>query len=162
MHLLNKMWCLTCNVNINLCQKQRLCIAPTKRLLQKQLLKLMELYCNAILKILQHKFATPVSTFPIFIHIQGSWYLTVFSLRIKICYMILLSFSFLCFFTSLFPQSQNPRQSIVIVQGREEGVYFNKTQWSVACFHFFSTCVFKLPYQTMTLLSLYLPHSHSP
>lgn len=54
-------------------QTQRLRIAPTKRLLQKQLLKLMELtFCNAILKILQHKFATPVSTFPILFTYKGA------------------------------------------------------------------------------------------
>lgn len=44
-----------------------------ERLLQKQLLKLMELtFGNAILKILQHKFATPVSTFPILFTYKGA------------------------------------------------------------------------------------------
>lgn len=57
----------------------------------KELLKLMELtFRNAILKILQHKFASPVSIFSHFIHIQGSWYLTGFSLRIFNFYLILL------------------------------------------------------------------------
>ena len=71
-------------------------------------------------------------------------------------------FPFLYFFTSFLPQHPNPRESSVIAQGREEDVYLNQTLWSVACTHFFSTCVLKLPYPTMTLPSLYLPHSHSP
>lgn len=104
---------------------------------------------------LQHLF--PYSCF---IHIQGSWYLTVFSLRIFNFYLLELFFHFCFSLHHYFPNSQNPRQSTVIVQGREEGVYFNKAQWSAACSHFFSTCILKLPFQTMTLASHSLPHPH--
>lgn len=41
---------------------------------------------------------------------------------------LLFFFYHLFFFTSLLHKPQIPRQSIVIVQGREEGVYFNQTQ----------------------------------
>lgn len=85
----------------------------------------MELtFRNAILKILQHKFASPVSSFSHFIHIQGSWYLTFFSLGIFNFYLILLFSCFMCFSTSLLPQAPNPSQSKV----REESMYLNKVQ----------------------------------
>lgn len=70
---------------------------------------------------------------------------------------------FLCFFsTSFVSKATNPKQSSVIVQGRWEGMYRNKALWSALCSCFFSTCVFKLPYQTMTCPPSYLNHSQSP
>lgn len=71
-------------------------------------------------KILQHKFATTVSTFPILFTYKGDGIFILFSFRIFNFYSFSLS---VCFSTSLFPKATNPRQSSVIVRGRGEGMY---------------------------------------
>lgn len=84
--------------------------------------------CNAILRILQHKFATPVSKFLFYSHTRE----LVFDCFQSQDFQFLFARTFffhLCFSSHIyFPNPQNPRQSTVIVQGREEVVYFNKAQ----------------------------------
>lgn len=96
-----------------------------KKATSNQLPQLMELtFCNAIFNILKHKFATPVSTFFLFYSHTRELVIDCFQSQDFQFSFDLTFFSFLCFFTSI----PNPRQSTVIVQGREEGVHFNKTQ----------------------------------
>lgn len=105
-------------------------------------------------KIFQHKFATTVSIFPTLFTYKGDGIFILFSFRIFNFY----SFSLFVFFFSLhihFSKATNPKKSSVIIQGTEEGMYWNKALESAV----YSHCVFKLPYQTVTCPPLPLSDS---
>lgn len=78
------------------------------------------------------KFATTVYTFPILFTYKGAgiWLFSASGFRFFFFFIQ----SFLCLFTSFLPTPTNPRQSVVIVQGREEGVFSDKIRRSVAFF----------------------------
>lgn len=152
MHLLNRKWRLTCSVNVNLCKKQRsgrlfkqwLCIAPTKkRLFQKtasEAFGIDFLQCNS------QDFTTQICNscfhFSRFIHIQGSWYLTVFSLRIFNFFYLIILFSFLCFFfTSLLPQHPPKSKTVHCDCARERGGHdFQQNSVISSMFSFLQHC----------------------
>lgn len=116
-------------------QTQRFCIAPTKRLLQKQFLKHMELTCcKAILRILKHKFATPVSTFLFYSHTRELVFDCFQSQDFQILFALAYLFSisvFLHIITSPIPKI--PDSPLWLCKGERRACILTKLsdQWHV-------------------------------
>lgn len=73
--------------------------------------------------VLQHKYATAVSTFPILFTYKGDGIFILFSFRIFNFYSFSLIVFFFFFLHISFLKATNPRKSSVIVGGTEEGMH---------------------------------------